>query len=105
MSAKKSTAKRSSTPSKKSGGAIKTNGNGSAPAESPDPIASAAHQSGPTSLQSRPDDATLREWYELMHLGRLLDDKAANYLKQAKGWSYHAPCAGHEGIQLALGRS
>ena len=40
-----------------------------------------------------------------MHLGRLLDDKAANYLKQAKGWSYHAPCSGHEGIQLALGKS
>jgi 2-oxoisovalerate dehydrogenase E1 component len=40
-----------------------------------------------------------------MHLGRILDEKAANYLKQAKGWSYHAPCAGHEGIQLALGMS
>ncbi|MEO5929335.1 MAG: thiamine pyrophosphate-dependent enzyme [Candidatus Kapaibacterium sp.] len=40
-----------------------------------------------------------------MHLGRILDEKAANYLKQAKGWSYHAPCAGHEGIQLALGVS
>lgn len=52
-----------------------------------------------------PDAATLREWYGLMHLGRILDEKAANYLKQAKGWSYHAPCAGHEGIQLALGRS
>ncbi|MBI3130634.1 MAG: 2-oxoisovalerate dehydrogenase [Acidobacteria bacterium] len=38
-----------------------------------------------------------------MHMGRLLDDKAPNYLKQAIGWSYHAPCAGHEGIQLALG--
>lgn len=49
------------------------------------------------------DDATLLEWYTMMHLGRLLDEKAANYLKQAKGWSYHAPCAGHEGIQLALG--
>lgn len=40
-----------------------------------------------------------------MHLGRILDEKAANYLKQAKGWSYHAPCAGHEGIQLTLGLS
>ena len=46
---------------------------------------------------------TLVGWYKLMHLGRILDEKAANYLKQAKGWSYHAPCAGHEGIQLALG--
>jgi len=52
-----------------------------------------------------PDDATLLDWYKVMHLGRILDEKAANYLKQAKGWSYHAPCAGHEGIQLALGRS
>lgn len=46
---------------------------------------------------------TLRNWYRLMHLGRLLDEKAARYLKMAKGWSYHAPCAGHDGIQLALG--
>ncbi len=45
----------------------------------------------------------LLRWYGLMHMGRLLDDKAPNYLKQAIGWSYHAPCAGHEGIQLALG--
>ena len=51
----------------------------------------------------RPDPATLVDWYRLVHLGRILDEKAANYLKQAKGWSYHAPCAGHEGIQLALG--
>ncbi|HET9135035.1 MAG TPA: thiamine pyrophosphate-dependent enzyme [Candidatus Kapabacteria bacterium] len=40
-----------------------------------------------------------------MHLGRILDNAAANYLKKAMGWSYHAPCAGHEGIQLALGVS
>jgi 2-oxoisovalerate dehydrogenase E1 component len=46
---------------------------------------------------------TLRNWYRLMHLGRLLDEKAARYLKMSKGWSYHAPCAGHEGIQLAMG--
>ncbi len=46
---------------------------------------------------------TLRNWYKLMHLGRLLDEKAARYLKMSKGWSYHAPCAGHEGIQLAMG--
>lgn len=38
-------------------------------------------------------------------MGRVLDDKAPNYLKQAIGWSYHAPCAGHDGIQLALGLS
>jgi 2-oxoisovalerate dehydrogenase E1 component len=45
----------------------------------------------------------LRRWYALMHLGRILDDKAPNYLKQGLGWSYHAPCAGHDGIQVALG--
>ncbi len=47
----------------------------------------------------------LRRMYSLMHMGRVLDDKAPNYLKQAIGWSYHAPCAGHDGIQLALGLS
>ena len=45
----------------------------------------------------------LARWYGLMHLARLLDDKAPNYLKQSLGWSYHAPCAGHDGIQIALG--
>ena len=39
-----------------------------------------------------------------MALGRTLDDKAPNYLKQALGWSYHAPYAGHDGIQLAIGQ-
>jgi 2-oxoisovalerate dehydrogenase E1 component len=43
------------------------------------------------------------EWYRLIHLGRLLDDKARNYLRQAKGWSYHASHAGHDGIQAAIG--
>ncbi|MGE5276335.1 MAG: thiamine pyrophosphate-dependent enzyme [Acidobacteriota bacterium] len=38
-----------------------------------------------------------------MHLARVLDDRAPNYLKQGLGWSYHAPCAGHDAIQLALG--
>jgi 2-oxoisovalerate dehydrogenase E1 component len=47
----------------------------------------------------------LARMYRLMHLGRVLDDKAPNYLKQAIGWSYHAPSAGHDGIQLALGLS
>lgn len=49
------------------------------------------------------DKKTVIEWYKLNHLGRRLDDKAALYLKMAKGWSYHAPFAGHDGIQLALG--
>lgn len=39
-----------------------------------------------------------------MTLGRQIDDKAPNYLKQALGWSYHAPYAGHDGIQLAIGQ-
>ena len=50
-----------------------------------------------------PDAATLAHWYRTMHMARVLDEKAPNYLKQAIGWSYHAPCAGHDGIQLALG--
>ncbi len=53
--------------------------------------------------QDDPSREDLCHWYELMHLGRILDDKAPNYLKQAIGWSYHAPCAGHDGIQLAAG--
>ncbi len=48
---------------------------------------------------------TLRRWYQLIHLGRLIDLKAATYIRQAKGWSYHSSCAGHEGIQLILGVS
>lgn len=47
----------------------------------------------------------LAEWYNLMTLGRALDEKAPNYLKQAIGWSYHAPYAGHDGIQLAIGQT
>lgn len=39
-----------------------------------------------------------------MTIGRAIDDKAPNYLKQAIGWSYHAPYAGHDGIQLAVGQ-
>ena len=35
----------------------------------------------------------LARWYGLMHLARLLDDKARNYLKLSLGWSYHAPAA------------
>ncbi len=50
------------------------------------------------------DKETLKKWYTLMVLGRKLDEKAPNYLKQALGWSYHAPYAGHDGIQLAIGQ-
>lgn len=50
------------------------------------------------------DRETIMNWYRIQHLGRKLDDKAALYLKMAKGWSYHAPGAGHDGIQVALGQ-
>ena len=55
------------------------------------------------SLEST-DKETLKKWYSLMTLGRQIDEKAPNYLKQALGWSYHAPYAGHDGIQLAIGQ-
>lgn len=51
------------------------------------------------------DKETVIEWYRTMHMGRTLDEKAAKYLKMAKGWSYHAPYAGHDGIQLAVGKT
>jgi 2-oxoisovalerate dehydrogenase E1 component len=50
------------------------------------------------------EKSTLEKWFHLMILGRALDDRAPNYLKQAIGWSYHAPYAGHDGIQLAIGQ-
>ena len=50
------------------------------------------------------EKSVLQKWYHLMVLGRILDEKAPNYLKQAIGWSYHAPYAGHDGIQLAIGQ-
>jgi len=50
------------------------------------------------------DKVLLEKWYRLLTLGRALDDRAPNYLKQAIGWSYHAPYAGHDGIQLAIGQ-
>ena len=50
------------------------------------------------------DKETLAKWFSLLVTGRLLDDRAPNYLKQAIGWSYHAPYAGHDGIQLAIGQ-
>ncbi|WP_339738694.1 thiamine pyrophosphate-dependent enzyme [uncultured Sunxiuqinia sp.] len=55
------------------------------------------------SIKNTPKE-TLESWFRLMTLGRAIDDKAPNYLKQAIGWSYHAPYAGHDGIQLAIGQ-
>ncbi|MCB9538713.1 MAG: 2-oxoisovalerate dehydrogenase [Myxococcales bacterium] len=48
--------------------------------------------------------STVLEWYRIAHLGRLLEDRAVGYIRKAKGWSYHAPFAGHDGIQLAIGQ-
>lgn len=63
------------------------------------------NQNTPSSYSIKETDkATLLRWYHLMVLGRALDEKAPNYLKQAIGWSYHAPYAGHDGIQLAIGQ-
>ena len=50
------------------------------------------------------DKNTIIEWYKTIHLGRRLDEKAALYLKMGKGWSYHAPFGGHDGIQFAIGK-
>lgn len=50
------------------------------------------------------DKETLAKWFRLLLVGRAIDDRAPNYLKQAIGWSYHAPYAGHDGIQLAIGQ-
>jgi len=49
------------------------------------------------------DVDTQKTWYRLIHQARLLDDRARKYLRQAKGWSYHASHAGHDGIQVTLG--
>lgn len=56
------------------------------------------------SIKSTPRE-TLVDWYRLLAVGRTIDEKAPNYLKQAIGWSYHGPYAGHDGIQLAIGQS
>ena len=50
------------------------------------------------------DVETQKKWDHLMTLGRALDEKAPSYLLQSLGWSYHAPYAGHDGIQLAIGQ-
>jgi len=51
------------------------------------------------------DKEILKKWYHLMTLGRAIDEKAPAYLLQSLGWSYHAPYAGHDGIQLAIGQA
>lgn len=48
---------------------------------------------------------TVLDWFRTVQLGRLIEKKAVGYIRKAKGWGYHAPFAGHDGIQLALGRA
>jgi 2-oxoisovalerate dehydrogenase E1 component len=50
------------------------------------------------------DKEILKSWLTTLVVGRKLDERAPNYLKQAIGWSYHAPYAGHDGIQFAIGK-
>lgn len=52
-------------------------------AASPAPV---KHPKGYTFDTTGFDKETVIDWYRLMHLGRKLDEKAANYLKLAKGW-------------------
>ncbi len=49
------------------------------------------------------DRAQILSWYRLAFLSRKIDEKAALYIRRGMGWSYHARCTGHEGIQIALG--
>jgi 2-oxoisovalerate dehydrogenase E1 component len=69
------------------------------------PLPHGARSFNGTFKESGVDRTQLLDWFRLMDLGRITDTAAANYLKKAMGWSYHAPCAGHEGIQLAIGVS
>jgi len=63
----------------------------------------------PTALRRRraaqipPRFPGFAEAYRLLRVTRGIDDAAPNFLRKNLGWSYHAPCAGHEAIQLALG--
>src|ERR1019366_2567193 len=74
-------------------------------AELSGPLADGAKSFKGTFAQAGVGKEKLLEWFSLMDLGRITDTAASNYLKKAMGWSYHAPCAGHEGIQLAIGVS
>ncbi len=46
---------------------------------------------------------TVLGWYRLLYSTRAIDTRASIYIRRGMGWSYHARCAGHEGIQVALG--
>lgn len=51
------------------------------------------------------DKSFLLDSYRFALLSRLIDEKAALYIRRGMGWTYHARCTGHEGIQIALGQS
>ncbi len=46
---------------------------------------------------------TVVGWYRLLYATRSMDTRASLYIRRSMGWSYHARCAGHEGIQIAVG--
>ncbi len=64
-------------------------------------------RTSPKSTTSKKSSASvaeqLIEWYRLAFTTRQIDDRAQRYIRRGMGWSYHARCAGHEGIQIALG--
>lgn len=47
----------------------------------------------------------VKHWFRLMFTTRQLEERASRFIRLGKGWSYLARCAGHEGIQVALGNS
>jgi 2-oxoisovalerate dehydrogenase E1 component len=46
---------------------------------------------------------TQLNWYRLLFSTRQIDERASRYIRRGMGWSYHARCAGHEGIQISIG--
>jgi 2-oxoisovalerate dehydrogenase E1 component len=56
-----------------------------------------------TNAYGKVDNDTVLRWYELLYTTRAIDTRASIYIRRGMGWSYHARCAGHEGIQIALG--
>lgn len=56
-----------------------------------------------TNAFGKVDPDTVLHWYQLLYTTRAVDTRASIYIRRGMGWSYHARCAGHEGIQIALG--
>lgn len=85
-------------------GDVRKKGNGAQKKDSNHNKTTNAMRPKPAYSIKQTDKEVLKHWFYLMTLGRALDDRAPNYLRQAIGWSYHAPYAGHDGIQLAIGQ-